>query len=62
MVYRIRYRLERAEEPVEVVVEANSPTEALVKFRHIHRLGGDAGLTPQTVTSICAEDDRQGRP
>ena len=55
MVYRIRYRPADAPREAEVVVEANSPTEAMVKFQH----AWDAPLSPAkpgVVTSVRPED------
>lgn len=53
MNYRIRYKDSKAAE-AEIVLEANSPTEAMVKFRCMHsepsREAGDS------VTSIVVED------
>lgn len=67
MVYRIRYRQSHVRGDGEAVVEANSPTEALVKFRHSEPLTsakpqrGEAGHPRQAktaacvVTSVCAD-------
>jgi hypothetical protein len=53
MVYRIRHhRAESAEERVSVV-EAHTPTEAMVKFNTAHN--GD-GVQREVVTSVCAEE------
>ena len=56
MVYRIRYRDRCNDKEAEAVVEANSPTEALVKFRHVHGAAAHPTIAPEGVTSICAED------
>ena len=56
MVYRIRYRTGDAPDGAEVVVEANSPTEAMVKFHHAHDSGWSR--SPGGVdTSVRPEDD-----
>jgi hypothetical protein len=55
MVYRIRYRAAQASHSGEVVVEANSPNEAVVKFRHAPA-GRPAGRHSDVVTSVRAED------
>ena len=52
MVYRIRYRQTHASNESEVVLEANSPTEALVKFRHTSVAAEPAA---QVVTSVSAD-------
>ena len=59
MVYRIRYRDRCNDKEAEAVVEANSPTEALVKFRHVHG-AAHATIAPEGVTSVCAEADEPG--
>jgi len=51
--YRIRYKNSDAVE-AEVVLEANSPNEAMVKFRCMH---SEADLKAgDSVTSIVVED------
>ncbi len=55
MVYRIRYRTGDAGE-AEIAVEANSPNEALVKFRHTQRVDQTPGDMGDSVTSVCAEE------
>ncbi len=59
MVYRIRYRDRTARES-EMAVEANSPNEAVVKFRHIR--GGTSIGTQcrESVTSVSAEEFDEG--
>jgi len=52
MEYLIRYRKAAAAEQSEFTVEANSPTEALVKFRHTCD-GGQAPAAAETVVSVC---------
>ena len=54
MVYRIRYGQGGAESG-EAVVEANSPTEALVKFRHLRNWSARPGRAGGSITSISAE-------
>lgn len=56
MVYRIRYRSTGQPGNGEAVVEANSPTEAMVKFQYA-RDGGSAQACREIVTSVRAEDD-----
>ena len=56
MVYRIRFRAEDAAEQ-EVVVEANSPNEAMVKFRHMHQAGDRAAA--DQITSVSRDDAQQ---
>ena len=56
--YRIRYREDdRFDAPDEVVVEANSPTEAMVKFHHACRGDKHAATRPhrERIVSICPE-------
>jgi len=51
MVYRIRYRMGNAR-AAEAVVEASSPTEAVVKFRHAH----GAGRPGEQITSVSSDE------
>ena len=54
MVYHIRYRERQNGDESEAVVEANSPTEAMIKFRH--SLNAPAALpAEQLVTSVYVE-------
>lgn len=53
MVYRIRYRKSRGASEGELVVEANSPSEAMLKFRHVH---AEAQRPAEVVTSVAPED------
>ncbi|MGC9455590.1 MAG: hypothetical protein ACP5HU_12110 [Phycisphaerae bacterium] len=53
MVYRIRYRKSRGASEGELVVEANSPSEAMVKFRHVH---AETQRPAEVVTSVVPED------
>jgi hypothetical protein len=55
MVYRIRYRAAQTPHSEEAVVEANSPHEAVVKFRHAPA-GRPAGRQSDVVTSVRAEE------
>ena len=56
MVYRIRYRPNDAAVDAETAVEANTPTEAMVKFRCAY--GQDAeGADALKVQSVWAEDE-----
>ena len=56
MVYRIRYRSSNAAANAEAAVEANTPTEAMVKFRCAY--GQDAeGADALEVQSVWAEDE-----
>jgi hypothetical protein len=58
MVYRIRFRTGGGlRDESEVVVEANTPTEAMVKFRHVR--GGQDGGSQGRITSICSEHSCQ---
>ena len=52
MEYRIRYFRGDDGEESELIVEANSPNEALVKFRHTCGLNCEA----ETVISVCAAE------
>ena len=56
MVYRIRYRKAGGPSDAEIVVEANSPTEAMVKFQHAWE-GGSSHSCGELVTSVRAEDN-----
>ena len=55
MVYRIRYCDDSTPGGAEVVVEAATPTEALVKFCHTHPHSPDPTTAQQMVTSISAD-------
>lgn len=55
MEYRIRYRSQRDNAETEVTVQANSPTEAIVKFRHTHGLGKAGQDKHEVVTSVYTE-------
>ncbi|MFP4356308.1 MAG: hypothetical protein ACLFUJ_14415 [Phycisphaerae bacterium] len=58
MVYRIRYHDATGQGETEAVVEANSPTEAMVKFRCIYNTREFEAEMPEVVTSVS--DDSQG--
>lgn len=65
MEYQIRYRDSKESGESTVVVEANSPTEALVKFRHTRSHGH--GKTPVTASvtddaDMDIEPDSQAMP
>ena len=55
MVYRIRYKRPGGGMDSEITVEANSPTEAMVKFQYADT-GSTATRPNQVVTSVRAED------
>ena len=55
MVYRIRYCDNNSPDGAEVVVEAATPTEALVKFCHTHPSSPDPATAQQMVTSISTD-------
>jgi len=54
--YRIRYRDTVGRSESEAVVEANSPNEALVKFRHVRSDRDRPGCSRQLVTSVSVDD------
>ena len=56
MVYRIRYRPNNSAADAEAVVEANTPTEAVVKFRCAYGQGAQ-GAHALKVQSVWAEDE-----
>ena len=62
MVYRIRYCDDSAPDGAEVIVEAATPTEALVKFCHTHTSSPDPTTAHQMVTSISAESAEHPYP
>lgn len=53
MIYRIRYRKQADSREGELVVEANSPSEAMLKFRHVHT---EWRRPAEVVTSVVPED------
>ncbi|MHC4981696.1 MAG: hypothetical protein ACYTF6_00820 [Planctomycetota bacterium] len=54
-VYRIRYKDKEDAAEAEALVKANSPTEALVKFRHGRNAGVNTTAPREHITSIYAE-------
>ncbi len=56
MVYRIRYHDPSQSQQAEAVVEANSPTEAMVKFRCIYNTREFSAELPEPVTSVGEEE------
>jgi len=56
MVYRIRYNTRGGSIGGEAVVEANSPTEAMVKFRHASDCG-PRDRSQDEVTSVRADEN-----
>ena len=56
MIYRIRYQQPDAPGAGEFVVEANSPTEAMVKFQHTRDNRSAPDWSESVVTSVRAED------
>lgn len=56
MTYRIRFRPEEGDRDAEAVVEANSPTEAMVKFRHAQdRSSRKPAAVERRITSVRPE-------
>ena len=53
MTYRIRYRKARSIADAVALVEANSPTEALVKFRCTLNSSMRSWQDQDVVTSVC---------
>ncbi|MCK4276778.1 MAG: hypothetical protein KAX78_09710 [Phycisphaerae bacterium] len=58
MLYRIRYDSDEGSGEAEVAIEANTPTEAIVKFRHMHSgsggcKGGCANVTSVSPDPLC---------
>ena len=56
MNYRIRYRQAGDQGDAETLVEANSPTEALVKFRCTRRFAPDTAALHEQVPSVSSAD------
>jgi hypothetical protein len=56
MVFRIRYKDAAGQDEKWATVEANSPTEAMVKFRCIYNVREFRGEMPEVVTSVAADD------
>jgi hypothetical protein len=57
MVFKIRYRRQLDGHESEVSIEANSPTEALVKFRHACGHAHGAAASSESVSSVPPECD-----
>jgi len=55
MNYRIRFRTPENTREDEVVVEANSPNEALIKFRCTHERRTVGRLKESCVTSVSSD-------
>jgi hypothetical protein len=62
MVFKIRYRRQLDGHESEVAIEANSPTEALVKFRHTWGHGQGAAESSESVSSVPDETDGDPAP
>ena len=56
MVYRIRYRKSEKGRDMQCLVEANSPTEAMIKFRHTSTPQA-AQSAADNIVSVCAAED-----
>lgn len=56
MTYRIRYRKTHSHSEVEAVIEANSPAEAMVKFRCMQGSNHRPSKASGDVTSVTAID------
>lgn len=57
MVYRIRYSDGGPRCEGEAIVEAASPTEAMVKFCHTSEADPDPGALRQRITSVVVDGD-----
>ena len=55
MVYRIRYCEAFRPATAEMTVEANSPSEAMVKFQHTRPRDDQRDIDRPRVTSVAAE-------
>jgi len=55
MVYRIRFRSAAEGRESDALVEAGSPTEAMVKFRHTHGGRFDRDHASRCITSVVSE-------
>ena len=61
MVYRIRYSDDRRQSAGEILVDANSPSEAMIKF---HCTNGQQFSSPSVtpkITSVCADNAPRDR-
>ena len=56
MTYRIRYKQARGAGEAEAVIEANSPTEAIVKFRCTRSHAVSHPVHQDVITSVSAAD------
>ena len=56
MVFKIRYRRQNDGQESEIAIEANSPTEALVKFRHTWGQAQGAAASSESVSSVPPDD------
>ena len=61
MVFKIRYRRRTDGQESEVAIEANNPTEALVKFRHTCGHAQDPAGSSESVTTV-PEDTEECDP
>ena len=57
MVFRIRYRHRSDGREREAVIEANTPTEAMVKFHHAHPQIHSPASALDNITSVSSETD-----
>ena len=57
MTYRIRYRDGSASREDEIQVQANSPTEAMIKFQHGHNHCRMSSVAAPKVTSVQEEPE-----
>ena len=55
MLYRIRYHSDEGSGEAEVAIEANTPTEAIVKFRHLQGGSGSCKGGCANVTSVSPD-------
>ena len=58
MTYRIRFQQPGRPREDEALIEANSPNEALVKFRCIRRFGVDPAYRSEHITSVSVDENR----
>ncbi len=62
MIYRIRYHDGRSSASAEATVEANNPTEAMVKFRHTRGGVMDKRSWQERITSVVGEQQEEEMP
>ena len=55
MVYLVRYKEAGQDEEAQAVVEANTPTEAMVKLRHVCSAGGNSRV--QRIVSVMQDQE-----